>query len=99
MTCGIATGLLGTGTASVLQWGRDHVTAEIAALLSYSVFKDLRARLRAPHNSTSKYTFQTRRLTHIASDGKPLVCPRAPLPRLSTPGPTARVYHRVVKTG
>jgi hypothetical protein len=35
--------------ATGLQWGRDHVIAELAALLSYSVFKDLRARQRAPH--------------------------------------------------
>jgi len=39
-------------TIKALQWSRDHVIAELAALLSYSVFKDLRAPQRAPHHFT-----------------------------------------------
>ena len=49
---------ISTPLVQVLQWGRDHVIAELAALLFYSVFKDLRARQRAPHHFTPKSPFQ-----------------------------------------
>ena len=60
--CGIVVGPSSSLTKySRLQWGRSSAAAELAALLSYSVFKDLRKALRAVHPAAPEWLTPAKR--------------------------------------